>query len=56
MQLRKKIRFVLISIMAGWVLLLWPQAAAAQDAARATPPSTTVASTATAPQATKAQL
>jgi hypothetical protein len=55
MQLRKQIRFVLISAVAGWVLLLWPQAAAAQDAAGATPPKTTVASTitATAPQATK---
>ena len=53
MQLSKKIRFVLISAVAGWVLLLWPQAAAAQEAAGATPPKTTVASTATAPQATK---
>jgi hypothetical protein len=53
MQLRKKNRFVLISAVAGWVLLLWPQAAGAQDAAGATPPKPTVASTATAPQATK---
>ena len=43
MQLSKKIRFVLISALAGWVLLLWPQAAAAQDAAGATPPQTTQA-------------
>src|SRR6188474_3884748 len=53
MQLRKKIRFVLISAVAGWVLLLTPQAAAAQEAAGGTPATPAAASTTAAPQTTK---
>jgi len=53
MQLRKQIRFVLISAVAGWVLLLCPQAAGAQDAAGATPPKSTAAPAAPATQDAK---